>query len=106
MGAPEYRLRAGFGLKCERDLRSRVLIGLKLNFANIIALPLLLGVGVEVLRQFARAVLAVEPTASGGPISILESARSCSPTTGTAPSTGSLTARQKAGGVVERGPRH
>jgi hopanoid biosynthesis associated RND transporter like protein HpnN len=27
----------------------------------------------EVLRQFARAVLAVEPTASGGPISILES---------------------------------
>jgi predicted RND superfamily exporter protein len=29
----------------------------------------------EVLRQFARAVLAVEPTASGGPISILESGR-------------------------------
>jgi uncharacterized protein len=29
----------------------------------------------EVLRQFARAVLAVEPTASGGPIAILESGR-------------------------------
>jgi hopanoid biosynthesis associated RND transporter like protein HpnN len=29
----------------------------------------------EVLRQFARAVLAIEPTATGGPISILESGR-------------------------------
>jgi uncharacterized protein len=29
----------------------------------------------EVLRQFVRAVLAVEPTASGGPIAILESGR-------------------------------
>ena len=29
----------------------------------------------EVLRQFARAVLAVEPTANGGPIAILESGR-------------------------------
>jgi hopanoid biosynthesis associated RND transporter like protein HpnN len=29
----------------------------------------------EVLRQFARAVLAVEPTATGGPISILEAGR-------------------------------
>jgi hypothetical protein len=29
----------------------------------------------EVLRQFARSVLAVEPTASGGPISILEAGR-------------------------------
>ena len=30
----------------------------------------------EVLRRFARAVQAVEPTASGGPIAILEAGRS------------------------------